>query len=333
MNILDLLKKYESNDSINYLIRVFGSEKFINDIFTNTQGIKYAIDNMNLDYKTYEIFHNVYIKIQNDNTINNTILNCLIILDSYYEGLNKSIVIAKEVKKNSIKLEHSDIVFKLDERIRGMYRIYNLPIDYKFYNTAIDVSNDIKEYSLNKQYNLESATDYKQGFNSVTVITPTQTISRFNDKSVNGLTGSGHHDPNFDQIIEAVYGRKILNSKTGQDILIKHVAQIGTNNQIEFKILIDMPYVINSTQFESLRNLNEEIKSIEAKTGIIFEINTSLTDYENREFIIPVENKANLDEVLNIVTIDDMKEEKYKEVCFLGYSNLENHYNDIKYTK
>ena len=33
MNMMDLLKKYESNESIDYLIKVFGSDKYINDIF------------------------------------------------------------------------------------------------------------------------------------------------------------------------------------------------------------------------------------------------------------------------------------------------------------
>lgn len=333
MNILDLLKKYESNDSIEYLRKVFGSDKFINDIFTSARGIEYAIDNMNLDYKTYEIFHNIYIKVVDDKSIDNTLLNCLTILESYYKPLRKSIDCQEQIKNSSKKLNYNDVAFQLSERIRKMYSIENLPINYEFYDIATDISRDIKEYSLDKQYNLESATSYKQGFNSVTVITPTQTISRFNDKSVNGLTGSGHHDPNFDQIVETVYGKRVLNSKSGQDILIKHVAQNGANNQVEFKMLIDMPYVINSTQFESLRNLNEEIKNIESKTGIIFEINASLTDYDNRNFSKYVENKSNLDEILKTVAVDDTKEKKYKEVCFLGYSNLENHYNDIKYIK
>ena len=87
MNILDLLKKYESNDSIEYLRRLFGSDKFINNIFTDTKDIKYVIDNMNLESKFYQIFHNIYVNIENDKTIDNTILNCLIILDSYYKGL------------------------------------------------------------------------------------------------------------------------------------------------------------------------------------------------------------------------------------------------------
>lgn len=333
MNMLDLLKKYESNDSIEYLRKVFGSDKFINDIFANTMGIKYVIDNMNLDYKTYEIFHNIYTKVEDDKSIDKTILNCLTILESYYKPLRKSIDCQEQIKKSSKKLNYNDVAFQLSERIRKMYSIDNLPINYEFYDIATDISRDIKEYSLDKQYNLDSAHNYKEGLNSVTLITETQTISRFNDDSVNGQKGSGYHDANFDQIIEAVYGRKFLSSQSGQDILIKHVAQNGANNQVWFKMLIDMPYVINSTQFESLRNLNEEIKNIESKTGIIFEINASLTDYDNRNFSKYVENKSNLDEILKTVAVDDTKEKKYKEVCFLGYSNLENHYNDIKYIK
>lgn len=333
MNILDLLKKYENNDSIDYLRKVFGSDKFINDIFTNTMGIKYAIDNMNLDYKTYEIFHNIYIKVVDDKSIDNTLLNCLTILESYYKPLRKSIDCQEQIKNSSKKLNYNDVAFQLSERIRKMYSIDNLPINYEFYDIATDISRDIKEYSLDKQYNLDSAHNYKEGLNSVTLITETQTISRFNDDSVNGRKGSGYHDANFDQIIEAVYGRKFLNSQSGQDIKIKHISEISDNSLVKFRMTIEMPYVINSTQFESLSNLNEEIKKIGNKLGIDFEIHVVLIDYDNINFIKFIENKTNLDEALETVAVDDTKEKKYKEVCFLGYSNLENHYNDIKYIK
>ena len=333
MNILDLLNKYESNDSIEYLKKVFGDYEYINEIFTNTMAIKYVIDNMNLEYKFYEIFHNVYINIENDKTIDNTILNCLLILDSYYKGLSKPILLAEEVKSKSEKLPYNDVVFKLDERIRHMYTIDILSSNYKYYNYANNINNDLKEYSLDKQYNLESGYKYKEGLNSVTVITPTQTISRFNDESVNGLKGSGHHDANFDQIVETVYGRQFLNSQSGQDIRIRHITEINDSNLVEFKIAVDMPYVINSSQYESLKILNEEIKKIANKLDVNFEIHAVLTDYDNRNFVKFIENKTNFDEVLSTVVIDDIKENKYKEVCFLGCSNLENHYNDIKFIK
>lgn len=333
MNILDLLKKYESKDSIDYLRRLFGSDKFINNIFTDTKDIKYVIDNMNLESKFYQIFHNIYINIENDKTIDNTILNCLIILDSYYKGLNKPIMLAKEFKDNSIKLSYNDIVIKQDKKIKSMYNIDSLPNNYKYYSIATEINADLKDYSLDKQYNLESAYNYKEGLNSVTVITPTQTISRFNDESINGLKGSGHHDANFEQIVESVYGKQFLNSQSGQDIRIRHIAEINDNNLVEFKIAVDMPYVINSSQLESLKNLNNEIKRISSNLGINFEIHVVMTDYENRNFVKFVENKKDFDEVINVVAIDDIKEEKYKEVCFLGYSNLDNQYNKNVYTR
>lgn len=307
MNILDLLKKYESNDSIEYLRRLFGSDKFINNIFTDTKDIKYVIDNMNLESKFYQIFHNIYINIENDKTIDNTILNCLIILDSYYKGLNKPIMLAKEFKENSIKLSYNDIVIKQAKKIKSMYNIDSLPNNYKYYSIATEINADLKDYSLDKQYNLESAYNYKEGLNSVTVITPTQTISRFNDESINGLKGSGHHDANFEQIVESVYGKQFLNSQSGQDIRIRHIAEINDNNLVEFKIAVDMPYVINSSQLESLKNLNNEIKRISSNLGINFEIHVVMTDYENRNFVKFVENKKDFDEVINVVAIDDIK--------------------------
>ncbi len=334
MNILDLLKKYESNDSVQYLVKILGSEEYLNDIFTSTMGIKHLIDNRQMEYRFYEIFHNVYKSIENDNTIDDTIINCLIILDSFYKGMRKSIVLAQQEKKQAIKLSLDDVRIKLDERIKKMHSIDTLPKDYKYYDYACSINDDIKEYSLDLQYNLESGLNYKEGLNSVTVITPSQTISIFNDDSINGLKGSGHHEASFDKIIETVYGRKFMNSMSGQDIRIRHIAQFNKkNHKLEFKMIIEMPYVINSTQFESLSNLNIEIKKIENKLSINFIVGTVMTDFENRDFIKFIEDKINLDEVLDTVAVDDIKKDKYQEICFIGYSNLENHYNNIEYTR
>ena len=98
-------------------------------------------------------------------------------------------------------------------------------------------------------------------------------------------------------------------------------------------MIIEMPYVINSTQFESLSNLNIEIKKIENKLSINFIVGTVMTDFENRDFIKFIEDKINLDEVLDTVAVNDIKKDKYQEICFIGYSNLENHYNNIEYTR
>ena len=38
--------------------------------------------------------------------------------------------------------------------------------------------------------------------------------------------------------------------------------------------------------------------------------------------MIPAYPGMTLDEILKTVAVDDTKEKKYKEVCFLGYSNL-----------
>ena len=45
MNILNLLKKYESNDSIEYLVKTLGSEEYLIDLFTSTMGLNYFIEN------------------------------------------------------------------------------------------------------------------------------------------------------------------------------------------------------------------------------------------------------------------------------------------------
>ena len=49
MSILDLIKKYESNDSIEYLRKVFGSDDYINDMYEETCFIGYS--NLDNHYK------------------------------------------------------------------------------------------------------------------------------------------------------------------------------------------------------------------------------------------------------------------------------------------
>ena len=326
MNILDLLKKYESKDSIDYLMNIVKNEDYLIGLFESTMNIKHIINDVSGDFKFFEIFHRIYKNIENDNTIDNTILNCLIILESYYDVFNKTLNKVIERRKKALKLNTNEIHIKSIENISNMYNINTLPKNYEYYSLAKQVNSDIEDFSLDKIFNHEDGFNYLQDLNGVTLITPNQTISRLNDDSINGLIGSGHHDDNFNQILEAVYGRTFFNYTSGQDIKISYSASIESKDKLRFNMIVQVPLIINSAQKESLSILNNEIKKLENLLQQEINVHSVIIDYESKDYIKYIENKENLDEVLFEVIVDDLFKPKYKEICFIGCSNLENNY-------
>ena len=333
MNILDLVKKYESSDSIDYLRKVFGSDDYINDIFTDTMGLKNVIENRNLDYRTYEIFHNVYIKVAGDKKIDNTILNCLIILESYYTIYSKSRSELNKIKNENNRFGIDELRIRLNNKIIGMYNIDNIPKDYKYYIEAKQINSDIKDFSLNKIFNNDAIFDKKKGFNAAAIISRTQTISRFNETKFNGMKGSGYHDTNFEEILKVIYGGKFTNNTSGQDIMIRYATYEKNDGSLLFNMLLAIPLVINSAQKVSLENLNNEIKNLEYYLDEYIHINASVVDYNTQSYSKYYNDQTNLDNVLNELIINDDIKDKYEEICFVGYSNLENHYKKVDYVR
>lgn len=333
MSILDLIKKYESNDSIEYLRKVFGSDDYINDIFTDTMGLKYVIENRNLDYKTYEIFHNVYTKVMDDTTIDNTLLNCLIILESYYTIYSKSKKELNKMKNENNRFGIDELRIRLNNKLISMYNIDNIPKDYKYYIEAKQINSDIKDFSLSEIFNNDAIFDKKKGFNAATIISRTQTISRFNETKFNSMKGSGYHDTNFEEILKVIYGRKFTNNTSGQDIMIRYATYEKNDGSLLFNMLLAIPLVINSAQRVSLENLNNEIKNLEYYLGEDIHINANVVDYNTQSYSKYYNDLTNLDEVLNELIINDDTNDKYEEICFVGYSNLDNHYKKVNYVR
>lgn len=333
MNILDLLKKYESNDSIEYLKKILGDEEYIIDVFKSTMAIKHIIERNYGNYRLFSIFHNIYINIKNDSIIDDTLMNCLVIMDSYFKPLNNQLSYADKRRSKAIKLSSESVKQRQDMITKKMYTIDNIPVNYDYIDIVKEINKDKEEFSLDEQFNYETGYNYQEDLNAVTVITPTQTVSRFNDNSINGLKGSGHHDANFVQIHEAIYGRLFINNQNEQDIMIRYMTSINDDKTLRFIMTVSMPFIINSTQYQSLSSLNQEIKLLEKKLEQNIEVHVAIIDYESRNYVKFIENKTNFDETLNEIVVDDMKENKYQELCFVGYSNLENHYNKVHYVK
>ena len=333
MNIFDLLNKFVSNDDIEYLKNEFGSIQYINDLFTSTMGIKYIIENRNLDYRFYEIFHIVYEKIENDKTIDNTILNCLIIIESYYTVYSKSKKELDKIKNTSNRYNEKDVELKLNNDILNMYNIDTLPKNYKYYDLANRINQEKSIFSINQMFSENIVFDKKEGFNAVSIITPHQTISRYNAAKFNNMVGSGYHDVNFEEILKVVYGNKFENNVTGQDIKIRYTTMEKFDGSLLFSVLLEIPLVINSSQVKSLQYLNEEIKRVANNSNHEIVVFPSVFDYNSRNSVISHDIQTNLDCIFNDIIIDDSSKEKYPELCFAGYSNLENHYNVAQYTR
>ena len=206
---------------------------------------------------------------------------------------------------------------------------------YKLKNASRDLEYDLGKFSLDEEFNFEEGKKYQYDLNAVTVITPSSTLSRFNDNSENGLEGSGHHDENVLEIIRAVYGDNARNMReTGQDIVIRYINRASKNTQESFMMTVEIPSKINSSQKASLQNLNDEIKKFEARTGQRIVIHSSIIDYEdNRKIVDVVEDDENLDAILSKVVVSDSINLKYQELYSYDfeYPNAVNHYNDSYY--
>lgn len=205
---------------------------------------------------------------------------------------------------------------------------YNHP----FKDIAIKVFEERDNFSLSEEFNLEKAKSYNKDLNAVTIITPTQTVSRFNDTSENGLVGSGHHSKNIREIIAAIYGNFL---DTGQDIIIRYI-NCSNNCKNPLRLYIEIPSKINMSQVNALTFLNDEIKKIENETKIQINCNSVsiipmpapiYKSYKNL-----VENETNLDKIIeNILASQSFSSDFKKELCLISYPNNENHFNDSSF--
>ena len=226
-----------------------------------------------------------------------------------------------------------DEKFQVSEDILQALRLFEDHY-YKLKYASRELKYDLGKFSLDEEFNFEEGKKYQYDLNAVTVITPSSTLSRFNDNSENGLEGSGHHDENVLEIIRAVYGDNARNMReTGQDIVIRYINRASKNTQEPFMMTVEIPSKINSSQKASLQNLNDEIKKFETRTGQRIIIHSSIIDYENnRKMVEVVEAEENLDTILSKVVVNDSLSLKYEELKYdFDYPNVENHYNDSYY--
>lgn len=325
-DIIDLIIKFNNEDALNYVRNIVLDDEHIRYLINNPSSTKNIIKDIEQDYKFLNIFHNVYQGIKNIKEIYNTHLyTSLFYFDEAYNKFKKAINVIEMDKTQAIILNEEEAILKMNNNIEHMKKVDDMDVTYPYNYLAQKIICDKDEFSLDSQFS-EEGFNYLQGLNSVTVITPNQTISRFNDDSVNGLKGSGHHDANFLQIIETIYGKRFNNATTGQDIKIRYVTEMKSKDELSYKMTIEMPLIINSMQKKSLNILNDEIKRFEEMNNHNIEIYVLLIDYNNKDYFKTFNYQSDLDSILNEVIIDDNKTLNYKELYFIGYANNENHY-------
>lgn len=317
------INNYCSRDDIDYLIGIIGKVEAL-DFNFNEKNAKNILSDMENDMKFLTIFHNLYDIIINEHIpINRDILSGLKELNEGYFELMKKYEKAEKKINDSKAFSLDRTLEELSKRLEKMSE--NLD-GHPYKNTAFLVTSDRGKFSLSEEFSIENGKHYQTDLNAVTVITPSQTISRFNSTEVNGLMGSGYHDNNFREITRSVYGKDLgISGTSGQDIKIRYVNDI--RKQSPFMITLEVPIYINSSQKMSLEMLNEEIKKFEKSSGMNISINTIIVDYEDGfRNALPIEDDVNLDEALRKINVDDYHELKEEEIYLVGYPNNENHY-------
>lgn len=195
-------------------------------------------------------------------------------------------------------------------------------MDKELYQECVkQVLNDRDQFSLNEEFN----SDY-DNINAVTLITPTQTVSRFNDNKVG--FGSGDHSKNLQTILYSVYGKSFYFENSYQDIRISYINKLKSDG-IPLEIIMFFPPIITNSQIKSLININKEIKNCEQINNCVIDIfidmnGSSLGKVGNNldEFLYKLQNNS-----YNIKIVDNY-ELTNQELGMVGYPNEENHYNN-----
>ena len=277
-----------------------------------------------------------------------TVFNNDKLFEDFLDNLNNSELlkvfdsINRNIKKNSINVG-SNIVKNLDrlslKYIRQVHSKYipsnildHLDNKHTYAMEYRKIADGIPLFSLDEAFSYENSKKCPYELNSVTLITPTRTISVFCGSYYDNIYGTGHHDPRFSEISKAVYCRNFENAQSGSDIKIRYINKPAQDKYHEVVVIVEVPYPINSSQLRSLEYLNEEIKKYENNKKVILKVDVGIRDcFENIHNNFNMKTSTNLDLLLQNVTVNDNIKNSVEQRYRLGYPNYENHYNDSNY--
>ena len=218
----------------------------------------------------------------------------------------------------------------------GNYNRSNFTVTH---NTYVDtecinyVKENSKVFSLNEMFSLENDRSW---FCGVCLISKVQTVCIYNDDTF-GYMGSGYHNDSFHEIMKSIYNERFIGEagekydNDGQDIKVSFSNKLEVKGRKPIRIIkvfVDIPVPINTSQLESLKILNDEIKKYEKIDGIKMEVSTSIINYFDKDFYLEFDNYNNLDEVIKWTVISDSYKPFYEDKNIVGFINGENHFND-----
>ena len=255
-----------------------------------------------------------------------------------------------DIKEKFVGFDFEDIKKVSDKYLFLMGRIkeYKETHDYNRSNFIINhkpfvdtecinyVRQNSSMFSLNELFDNTSV----NWFCGVCLISKIQTVCMYNDDSF-GYIGSGYHNDSFHKIIRAIYNEKfddegIKNYETGQDIKVSFSNGFGLSKNGPswvFRIYVDIPVPINSSQLESLKILNDEIKKYKGHNDVKIEVSASIVNLNDQDFFLEFDDCESLDEVFKWCIVSDSYKPIYEDKNIVGFKNGENHFNDKKNVK
>lgn len=286
--------------------------KQILDLFNDDKKFDEVIHNSRNYRDLFNEVHNIYMFMCNRNIkYSDDVMKKINMMNVIY------VVILKEEEFIS-RIATSDIVKeKLQQRLANMKTIDDIDSFFRYYKAIRNVTEGCRNFSLFEQYK-DSTTKETFTLNGVSVITPSQTISRYNNLSNNG----SYHDENFKEIVNGVYDRNFDDNYSGQDIKVRFVNTAYKNEYIK-GITVEVPIPINSSQKTSLINLSNSLQKLISK-GI--KINVEVSVIQKNGYFYYIDKCDSLYPLLEHLVIDDYVDCKYNEEFFIGTSNLENSY-------
>ena len=296
MNIFDLF----SND----IIELLNDDELFNEKVHNPRENRFLLRDV---YNLYS-----YMSL-NGITFDNDIMRKIIIMSNIYSNFFKNEEIPSAIAPTyEAKEKIKNIIFNM----KTINDIDSFDRYYKIMKSVI-IGSDI--FDLEEQYKDFNFDDDVHELNGVCIITPSQTIAKYNGISNNDEHGYSYHDDNFKDIICSVYGRTFEYNYSGQDIKIRFINTSYRNQQYK-EMTLEIPIIINSSQLAALTNLNNDLKRI-LDMGLDINIELSIIKEDGLEYFNGKFN--NLDKILPNLIINDYVNYQYAEEFFVGQNNFE----------
>lgn len=183
------------------------------------------------------------------------------------------------------------------------------------------VRRQCEDFSLDEQFNEKNGVR-KGGFNGVTLITPNQTASRFNDVLTEYRDGLSEHNYNCELMQKAIYGKSFKGGFNGQDIEIQYV-NFNVNNNLLQIAMIFIPSEISSKQLDSLKEFNSNIKRLQSFKTNKIKLYVHIKDINDYNKYKSYSDLESLDNIFDELVINNSLD-YYEEHNLIGHPHKSN---------